>query len=205
MEEWNALLSSFPQELRQTLESEALRHHFEAGQEILREGQYVHAVPLVLSGVIKVYVRQEARELLLYYINPKESCVMSFSAGLWQIPSKVFAVVERPAEVLLLPVETLRPWLQRYPYLQELFFQQFNQRYEDLLLTLTGVLFEQMDQRLYDYLRRRAEVTGSRVLHLRHHDIAQDLGTAREVVSRVLKRLEQEGKVKASQGKIEIF
>ncbi len=205
MEELTPYLKDFPQELRDALEETATLRSFEAGQEILREGQYVQVVPLVLKGVVKVYMRQGEKELLLYYIHQRESCVMSLSAGLWQTPSKVFALAEQDSEILLLPVDVLRPWLQKYPYLQELFFQQFNQRYEDLLQTLSGVLFDQMDQRVYDYLIRKAEVSGQGVLNIKHHEIAHDLGTAREVISRVLKRLEGEGKVKASHGKIEII
>lgn len=205
MEELTPYLKDFPRELRDALEETAMLRSFEAGQEILREGQYVQVVPLVLKGVVKVYMRQGEKELLLYYIHQRESCVMSLSAGLWQTPSKVFALAEQDSEILLLPVDVLRPWLQKYPYLQELFFQQFNQRYEDLLQTLSGVLFDQMDQRVYDYLIRKAEVSGQGVLNIKHHEIAHDLGTAREVISRVLKRLEGEGKVKASHGKIEII
>lgn len=205
MEELTPYLKDFPRELRDALEETAMLRSFEAGQEILREGQYVQVVPLVLKGVVKVYMRQGEKELLLYYIHQRESCVMSLSAGLWQTPSKVFALAEQDSEILLLPVDVLRPWLQKYPYLQELFFHQFNQRYEDLLQTLSGVLFDQMDQRVYDYLIRKAEVSGQGVLNIKHHEIAHDLGTAREVISRVLKRLEGEGKVKASHGKIEII
>lgn len=176
-----------------------------AGTEILREGQYVKFIPIVLEGSIKVFSSHEEKELLLYYIEPTESCVMSFSAGLWRSPSKVRAVAEKDTEALLLPVEKMNYWVREYPQLNELFFRQFNQRYDDLLQTIHALLFEKMDKRLMDYLKEKSEVLGSRFLDLRHHQIARELGSAREVISRVMKKLEREGLVKQHMNGIEIL
>ncbi|HMQ46902.1 MAG TPA: Crp/Fnr family transcriptional regulator [Saprospiraceae bacterium] len=163
-----------------------------AGTEILREGQYVQVVPLVLEGLLKVFSSYEDKELLLYYIAPAESCVMSFSAALWHTPSKVFAIAEEDTQALLLPVDLLRDWVKKYPSLNDLFFQQFNKRYEDLLQTIHLVLFEKMDKRLYDYLKEKAKNLDTERIDLRHHQIAREMGTAREVVTRVLKKLEKD-------------
>lgn len=163
-----------------------------AGTEVLREGQYVQVVPLVLEGLLKVFSSYEDKELLLYYIAPAESCIMSFSAGLWHTPSKVFAIAEEDTEALLLPVDLLRDWVKKYPPLNDLFFQQFNKRYEDMLQTIHQVLFEKMDKRLYDYLKEKAKNLGTERIDLRHHQMARELGTAREVITRVLKKLEKE-------------
>ena len=197
-------LPPLPADLRREILENGILKSFPAGTEILREGQYVKAVPLVLDGSIKVFSSHDDRELLLYYIEPAESCVMSFSAGLWNAPSKVRAVAEEGTEVLLLPVELVNRWVREHPRLNELFFQQFNQRYDDLLNTIHQLLFEKMDKRLLDYLREKSEVLGSRFLDLRHHQIARELGTAREVVSRVMKKLERENKLRQHHNGIEI-
>ena len=173
--------------------------------EILREGQYVKVIPVVLKGLIKVFTRHEDKELLLYYIRPNESCIMSFSAGLKNEPSKVFAVTEEDTTALLLPVDKVRLWIKQFPEINSLFFQQYNLRYNDLLSTIHDVLFEKLDKRLYRYLREKVTLTGSNPLKISHRQIAADLGTAREVISRVMKKLENEGKVKQQGTSIELL
>lgn len=198
-------LPPLPHSLKQEIVEKGVHQQFPAGTEILREGQYVKMIPLVIEGLLKVYSSFEEKELLLYYIEPMESCVMSFSAGLWNAPSKVYALAEEDTEVLLFPTALMNDWVKAYPPIGELFFRQFNKRYDDLLNTIQQVLFNKMDRRLYAYLREKAQLTGSRQLNLRHHEIARDLGTAREVVSRVLKKLEAENKVIQHQHLLEIL
>ncbi|MBX2871829.1 MAG: Crp/Fnr family transcriptional regulator, partial [Saprospiraceae bacterium] len=205
MDTLHSKLPSLPLSLRQEILEMGMRKNVPAGTELLREGQYVKVIPLVLDGLVKVFSRYEERELLLYYIEPVESCVMSFSAGLWNLPSKVFAITEEQSDLMLLPVQHVNEWVRKYPTLNQLFFGQFNKRYEDLLFTIHQVLFQRMDERLLTYLRERAERLGTNLLDLRHHQIARELGTAREVVSRVMKKLEQEKWVIQHQHGIEIL
>ena len=198
-------LPSLLLELKQEILDKGIVKIIPAGTELLREGQYVKVIPVVLEGLIRVFSQYEDRELLLYYIEPAESCVMSFSAGLWSAPSKVCAVTEENTETLLLPVELINDWVRKYPSLNDLFFRQFNKRYEDLLQTIHQVLFEKMDKRLYDYLLDKSSLLDEKVLDLRHHQIARELGTAREVVSRVIKKLEKENLVRQRPEGIEIL
>ncbi len=165
------------------------------GTEILKEEQYVKVLPIVLSGVVKVFIRFEERELLLYYIRPTQSCVMSFSACLKNQPSKVFAVTEEQSKVLLVPVEKIPVWLKKYPGFNNLFHEQFDLRYTELLDTIQQILINKMDRRLYDYLLKKAEVLDQDEIIISHNQIANELGTVREVISRVMKKLEVEGKV----------
>lgn len=198
-------LPHLPLALRQEMLEKGILKLVPAGMELLREGQYVKVVPLVLSGLIKVFSSHEDKELLLYYIAPSESCIMSFSAGLWNLPSKVFAVTAEETQVILLPVDVVNEWIKKYPPLNKLFFEQFNKRYEDLLHTIHQVLFQRMDIRLLEYLRGQAELLDSKFLDLRHHQIAREMGTAREVVSRVIKKLEQDNKLIQHPNGIEIL
>ena len=198
-------LPPLPLKLKNEILEKGILKTVPAGTELLREGQYVKVVPLVLEGLIKVFGSYEDRELLLYYIEPTESCIMSFSAGLWNAPSKVFAVTERDSELLLLPVQLMNEWVKEYPSLNNLFFQQFAKRYEDLLLTIHHLLFDKMDKRLYEFLKMKSELFGETTLDLRHHQIAREMGTAREVVSRVIKKLEKENKVRQLPKGIEVL
>lgn len=198
-------LSHLNQNLVKDILEVSQKQSFPKGTEILREGQFVKVIPIVLEGLIKVFTRYEEKELLLYYIKPDESCVMSFSAGLKNEPSKVFAICEEDTEALLLPTRLMPQWIQDFPDMNQLFFQQFNARYGDLLDTINHLLFQKMDKRLYDYLLEKVELTQKNPLKISHRLIAQELGTAREVISRVMKKLESEGKVQQQGNSIKII
>jgi CRP/FNR family transcriptional regulator len=185
--------------------TEAKFQEIPSGTTILRAEQYVKVIPLVISGVIKVFTSSGEKELLLYYIRSGESCVMSFASGLKNEPSKVFALTEEDTVVLLMPVDKVAVWSKIYPELNTLFFQQFNLRYADLLETINHVLFDKLDQRVYEYLKSKAVITGKKALKIPHKNIAADLGTAREVVSRILKKLESEKRIALVNNEIEIL
>lgn len=172
--------------------------------EILREGQFVKVIPLVISGLLKVFTRFEEKELLLYYIKTDESCIMSFASGIKDQPSKIYATTEEDSKLLLLPVSKVKEWIKHYPNFNNLFFQQYNLRYTDLIETVSNVIFNKTDRRIYDYLKEKSELTGNNPLKISHRQIAAELGTAREVVSRLIKKLENEGKVKQHSNNIEI-
>lgn len=194
-----------PDALRREMDAEGMLKSFTAGEELLREGQYVKVIPIVFEGLIKVIAHFEDKELLLYYIQPKESCIMSFSAVLDNTPSKIAAITEEPTLALLLPNRAVEKWVREFPAFNRLFYQQYNQRYEDMLLTIRSLVYEKMDQRLLAYLRQKSELKGTKNLSLRHWEIASDLGSAREVVSRLLKKLESEGFIRQHpHGRIEI-
>ena len=198
-------LHHLPSAFISELEQYALVKEIPGQTEILREGQYVKSIPLVLEGAVKVFTRAEDRELLLYYIEQGESCIMSFNAGLKNSPSKVFAITEENTVILLLPSEKLGHWVKTYPSLSELFFALYDQRYASLLDTINHLLYSRLDQRLYHYLLETSRQKNLKVLNIRHRQIAAELGTVREVISRVMKKLEQEGKVKQLPSGIEIL
>lgn len=173
--------------------------------EVMHEGQYVKAVPIVTSGLIKVFTRNEDKELLLYYIQPGESCIMTFDACLKNMPSKVYASTEKKSAVLLMSSENVFRWMKDYPELNSLFFLQYNIRYNELLNMINQLLFEKMDTRILEYLKSKVKLSGKNPLKISHRQIANDLGTAREVVSRIMKKLENDGKVNQLGTEIKIF
>lgn len=175
------------------------------GTEILREHQYVKVLPIVVEGFVKVYSRFDERELLLYYIEPAQSCVMSFYAALKNTPSRVFAETEEDSKILLIPVPLLPNWLKEYPEFNELFYNQFNLRYSELLDTISHLLLDKMDKRLFDHLKRKIELVNSNSITISHGQLANELGTAREVISRMMKKLETDGIVVQDSGKITII
>lgn len=198
-------LHYLPAEFINEIEQYGAIKDFTADTEILREGQYVKLVPLVLEGVVKVFTRHEDKELLLYYIESGESCIMSFNAGLKNSPSKVFAVAEENTKILLLPSDKLTQWVKDFPSLNELFYSLYDQRYASLLDTINHLLYNRLDQRLYNYLLEMSKQKDSKLLTIRHRQIAAELGTVREVISRVMKKLEHEGKVRQLPNGIEIL
>lgn len=198
-------LHYLPQEFVAEVEEFAVVKHIAANTEILREGQYVKLIPLVLEGSVKVFTRHEDKELLLYYIENGESCIMSFTAGLKNSPSKVFAITEEDTILLLMPSDKMSHWVKTFPSINELFYNLYDQRYASLLDTINHLLYNRLDQRLYNYLNEKCRQKGSKILDIRHKQIAAELGTVREVISRVMKKLEQEGKVRQLPNAIEIL
>lgn len=182
-------------ELNERILKESSVKEFSKGTEILREGQYVKLLPIVISGLVKVYSSFDEKELLLYYIKPNQSCVMTFYASLKNTPSKVNAVTEEDSKILLLPVRHIPAWIKGYPEFNELFYNQFNLRYLELLEGISHLLLDKMDKRIYDYLKKKSQLIDNASIKITHNQIAAELGTAREVVSRVLKKLEIDGKV----------
>lgn len=205
MTDLSKLITPLHPDLRKELETHAILKEVPQGTEILREGQYVKVIPIVMEGLIKVFSRHEEKELLLYYIKPQESCIMSFAAGMKNEPSKIFAVAEEDTTALLLPTDKVALWVRDYPEVNQLFFQQYNLRYSDLLTTIHQLLFERLDKRLLDYLANKSLLTGRNPIKISHRQIAAELGTAREVISRIMKKLENDGKIRQDANTIEIL
>jgi CRP/FNR family transcriptional regulator len=205
IEEIKPFLPSFSEELLAVIAESGVIKDLPADMEILKEGQYVKMIPIVLEGLVKVFTSIEDKELLLYYIGSTQSCIMSFSAGLTNSPSRIYAITEVPSMLLLLPTDKLNIWVKQYPAINELFYQQYNLRYIEMLDMINSLLFGRMDQRVYNYLLESSKMKEEKILNIRHKQIATELGTAREVVTRVLKKLEQEGKIRQIEGGIEII
>ena len=199
------ILQHLQPDLQREIEAHGMVKEIPRGTEILREGQYVKVIPLLMEGLIKVFSRRDDKELLLYYIKPEESCIMSFAAGIKNEPSMIYAVTEEDTTALLLPADKVRQWIRQYPDINSLFFQQYNLRYTDLLSTIHQLLFDRMDKRILDYLVNKVRLTGRNPVKISHREIASDLGTAREVVTRLLKKLEAEGSIHQDTNSIEIL
>jgi len=182
-------------ELIQFIAAEAEEMDIPADTVLLKTGNYVQAVPLVTSGLIRVSRVDEDKELLLYYIRPGEMCIMSFSACCSNSASLIEALTIEQTSVLLIPSVKLREWISTYPSFNYFIFEMFNKRYLDLIDTINQLIFNRLDERLLMYLKEKSGISGTNYLAITHQQIATDMGTAREVISRLLKKLEQENKI----------
>jgi len=178
---------------------------FPVNTELVREGQYVKYIPIVLTGLVKVFTHFEEKELLLYYIKPEQSCIMSFSSSINNDKSKFFAITEEESSVLLIPSDKIAKWVIEFPTINMLFYQQYDLRYSELVETIHQMLYYKLDKRLLDYLSVRIKVTGKNPIKISHKEIANDLGTAREVVSRLVKKMEKQNLLKQNHDSIELF
>tara|TARA_Y100000589_G_scaffold332302_1_gene391500 strand:+ start:57514 stop:58287 length:774 start_codon:yes stop_codon:yes gene_type:complete len=172
---------------------------------VLSEGENVRQIPLVVSGVIKVYTTYEDRDLLLYYIEKGQSCIMSVNAILNNENSKVNAVCETDVTALLLPAKSLKQLYSNYPDFHSLILSWYNSRYLELLHTIQHLIFDKLDIRVLEHLKTKQKVLQQEVLKITHQQIAQELGTVREVISRVLKKLENQGEIKLTKNGIIIL
>ncbi|MFN8249656.1 MAG: Crp/Fnr family transcriptional regulator [Ferruginibacter sp.] len=173
---------------------------------ILNPHSYIKVIPIVLSGSIKVMeTDEETQEILLYYIRPGESCIMSFLAGIRNETSKVKAVIEEDAEVLLVPVEKASVWTQQFPEWADYIFSLYQKRFEELLEVVNAVAFRKLDARLLHLLKQKSTLFKSDTIPVTHQQLADELATQREVVSRLLKQMENDGIVSLSRNKITLL
>ena len=170
---------------------------------LLDEHANIRTIPLVISGSIRVMrTDEEGREILLYYIRPGESCIMSFLGGLHQEASMIRAVAEEDLEIYVIPIDQVQLLLRESPEWTDYVFRLYHKRFEELLDVVDALAFKHIDVRIMDYLEEKAALAGSRELNITHQHIAEDLGTARVVVSRILKQMETNGLVQLGRNKI---
>lgn len=196
------LIPHVDNDLLQFIANEAKEIEVAADTNLLKTGNYVQAVPLVIHGLIKVSKVEQDKELLLYYIHPGEMCIMSFSACCSNSASMIEATTLEESTLLLVPSDKLRKWISHYPSFNFYIYDLFNKRYLDLIETINQLIFNKLDERLLIYLQDKARLANQKNISITHQQIAVDMGTAREVISRLLKKLEREKKIKTSRNQI---
>ena len=199
-------MTLFPALLEQQLEANSIRKTLPADTILLQENTYIRSIPIVLSGSIRVMRQdEEGREILLYYIRPGESCIMSFLAGIHEDTSKVRAVVEEEAEVLFVPVAKASEWIRQFPEWTDFIFKLYHQRFEELLSVVNAIAFQQLDQRIMELLKKKVQIYQSSQITITHQQLAEELGTTREVISRLLKQMEKKAMIRLSRNKITVL
>lgn len=176
---------------------------YREGDVILDENSSIRSIPIVMKGMIKVIrTEEDGREILLYYIHAGESCIMSFLGGMHNEKSIVKAEVEEDAEILFLPIDKVSLFIKEYPEWLDYIFRLYHKRFEELLDIINAIAFKKVDERLLNLLIKKAEISQSKTIITTHEQLANELGTARVVVSRLLKQLEDTGKLKLGRNKI---
>jgi CRP/FNR family transcriptional regulator, anaerobic regulatory protein len=205
--EKEALLKQFPQfeqPLLNELLSQSTLKRLEEGEEVLRTGQYIRSTVLVLSGLMKVYREDdEGNEFLMYYLQPGNACALSMMCEARSEQSQIMAKAVTPTEVILIPSHLSELWLSKYKTWHNFVIASYRQRFEELLQTLDSIAFKGLDERLVFYLKRHVQVSGKEV-RLSHQQIADELNSSREVISRLLKKLEQTGAITLHRNYIEV-
>lgn len=193
-------------QMAEQLEESGVVKSFIDGDIILNENSFIRSIPIVKKGTLRVLrTDEDGKEILLYYIKSGESCIMSFLGGLHHDTSKVKAVAEGETEILFVPVEKISSFIHDYPEWLDFIFRLYHKRFEELLEVVNAIAFKKMDERLLHLLERKAEVAKSKIIHTTHEQLANELGTAREVISRLLRQMEDEKLIKTGRNKITLM
>lgn len=178
------------------LEEKSMLMEVKSGDVMLNIGQNIRAVPLLVSGTVKVSrINDEGQELLLYYVKEGESCAMTFNCCMLSQTSVIKGVAEEDSVLLCVPVNLMEEWMIKYPSWKKYVMTTMLNRFSEMIKCIDEVAFKKMDERLINYLKEKAKITGSSVLNLTHQQIGDELGTNRVVISRLLKKLENEKKL----------
>jgi len=202
---WKQLFPQFEPQLIGLIEKNAVERSFNAGEVIMRTGQYIKSTVLVLEGRIKIYrENQDGGEFLMYYLGPGQACAVSMICAVQSQTSEIMAQAEENTEVLMIPIQLMDDMMNQYKTWYQFVVQTYRSRFDELLTVVDNIAFRNMDERLEFYLKRHADKTGKRNIELSHQQIADDLNSSREVISRLLKKMEQRSLLKLHRNMIEM-
>lgn len=174
------------------------------GDILIKEGQYLDFLPIVITGKIRVYQQRDEREILLYYVMPGQTCMMSLSSAYFDYNSTANGVAMEPSTILVLPAPVIAQWQLKYPSWNRFIINTFKNRYDELLNSFGNVAFKPIHTRAGDYLAEQVRTGKTKKIVISHQTLANELGTTRVVVSRILKQFEKEKKLKLHRGYIEM-
>ena len=177
-----------------------------AGSKIMEIGQYINSMPLLIEGAIKIMRDDDdGDELLLYFLESGDTCAMTLTCCLGNAKSEIRAVAELETKLIMVPINKMEEWTRKYKSWRNFVFQSYHNRLMEMLETIDSIAFLKMDERLLKYLKDKSKVTSSQIISSTHQEIAYELHTSRVVISRLLKKLENQGKIKLNRNNIEII
>ena len=199
-------INLFEKGLQEEIERVGVIHNFKEGDLIMDIGQYIKSLPILLKGSIKV-VREDddGHELFLYYVRHSETCAMSLTCCMQDLRSQIRAVAEEDVRVVSIPIEYMDEWMMKFRTWKNFVMNTCSKRFEELLNTIDLIAFHNMDDRLIEYLKEKSEIHKSNKIEVTHQEIAFDLSSSREAISRLLKKLENMGRVKLHRNLIELM
>ena len=183
--------------LEEPLFKELVKHgtirEIKAGEPLLRVGQTIRSTMLILDGLVKLYREDdEGKEFFIYHLDAGQACSLSMVCAAKHETSEVLAKALTDATVLAVPLEFMDQWMSKYKSWYQFVITSYRNRFEELLKTIDAIAFSNMDERLEDYIKKQVSRLGNN-LKMTHQDIANDLNSSREVISRLLKKMEAKG------------
>ena len=176
------------------------------GDLIMDVGDPIPGMPLLIAGAIKILrVDPQGDELLLYFLETGDSCAMTLGSFFGQTKSDIRAVAEQDSRFVIMPLDKVIEWTGIHTDFRQFVFESFNTRLKELVEAMDSLAFQDLQGRLEKYLDDRVKVNGTTSLATTHAEIAADLHTSRVVVSRILKQLEQGGKIELHRNRIEVL
>jgi CRP/FNR family transcriptional regulator len=186
----------FEPELMEKVQANATLMNLNSGDVMLRIGKPVWGIPLLAKGTVKITrVNDEGQEILLYYVKAGETCAMSFTCWMTTRVSSVKSTAEEECVLYVIPGKVADEWMQQYPSWRKFVMNTILDGFTGIVKSIDDVAFKKMDDRLVSYLREKSRISGSALINLTHQQIADELGTNRVVVSRLLKKLETDGRL----------
>src|SRR6478609_4020362 len=193
-EQLKKVFPSFSDELIEDIKTNEVIKTFSAGEVIMRTGQYIKNTVLLVKGTIKVYREDnDGGEFFMYYLQPGQACALSMVCASKNEKSQIMAKAVEDAEIIMLPLTMMDKWMMQHRSWYEFVVGSYRNRFEEVLEVIDSIAFRAMDERLEFYLKRQVEACGCKELKLSHQEIGSDLNTSREVISRLLKNMEQRG------------
>ena len=188
---------SFEKELLDELIEIADQKTFEPGEVVMRTGQYYKYILLIVDGLVKIYRKDEdGQEYFMYYLQPGQACALTMISAGMQEKSEVMAKAVEPTTVIAVPLEMMDQWIQDYKSWYRFVMDSYRKRFQELLNTLDHTVFRNMDEKLLHYLKREQEIRQTDILSINNTEIAQELNSSREVISRLMKKLAERGMIK---------
>ncbi len=196
----------FP-DFEEDLYNDLLKHgtiiNVKAGETLLKVGQTIRSTMLILNGVVKLYREDdEGKEFFIYHLDAGQACSLSMVCAAKHETSEVLAKALTDATILAIPLEFMDQWMSKYKSWYQFVITSYRNRFEELLKTIDAIAFSNMDERLEDYLKKQVIKLGVN-LKMTHQDIANDLNSSREVISRLLKKMEAKNWVAIHRNSIE--
>lgn len=184
---------------------EGTHHTFKGGDELMDIGQPIQQFPIVINGSLKVMTEDEnGNELLLYYLEMGDTCAMTLQCCLNDSTSKIRVVAENTTDVVLVPIQRMEEWIVKFASWRRFIFNSYHERLNEMLEAIDNLAFRNLEGRLYKYLKDKAMISGTSDLKITHYQVATELNTSRVVISRLMKKLEQQGKITSDRNCIRV-